>query len=374
MRWEVFLCCVGRDLCVRWGGVGIIGGCARFRGGAFFIVVDEMLTVLDSLPEGLLEKDATALHEVLDGPTLVHLAGEREPALFVSVLLHGNETTGWEAARRLLAAHRGRPLPRALSLFIGNVTAAREGLRHLSTQRDFNRVWRGGGGPEEELAARVLEEMRGRGIFASVDVHNNTGRNPHYACVACLDIPTLHLATLFGRLVVYFTQPDTVIARAFCELCPSVTVECGRPGQPHGVEHALEYLDACLRLEHFPEKAPSPADVDLFHSIAVVKIPEDVSFGFDGDADMRLLDDLDGLNFQELPEGTAICRVRSRSNARLEVFDERGEDVAAHFFVRRDEEIVTAVPVMPSMLTRDERVIRQDCLCYLMERYELPRL
>jgi hypothetical protein len=24
---------------------------------------------------------------------------------------------------------------------------------------------------------------------------------------------------------------------------------------------------------------------------------------------------------------------------------------------------------MPSMLTRDETVIRQDCLCYIMERY-----
>ena len=27
------------------------------------------------------------------------------------------------------------------------------------------------------------------------------------------------------------------------------------------------------------------------------------------------------------------------------------------------------VPVMPSMLTCDPEVIRQDCLCYLMERY-----
>jgi succinylglutamate desuccinylase len=25
-------------------------------------------------------------------------------------------------------------------------------------------------------------------------------------------------------------------------------------------------------------------------------------------------------------------------------------------------------PTMPSMLTLDERVIKQDCLCYLMER------
>jgi hypothetical protein len=28
--------------------------------------------------------------------------------------------------------------------------------------------------------------------------------------------------------------------------------------------------------------------------------------------------------------------------------------------------------VMPAMLTRDERVIRQDCLCYLMERLPYP--
>jgi len=26
-------------------------------------------------------------------------------------------------------------------------------------------------------------------------------------------------------------------------------------------------------------------------------------------------------------------------------------------------------PIMPSMLTVNERAIRQDCLCYLMERY-----
>jgi len=28
--------------------------------------------------------------------------------------------------------------------------------------------------------------------------------------------------------------------------------------------------------------------------------------------------------------------------------------------------------LMPSMFTLDERVIRQDCLGYLMERYPLP--
>jgi len=32
----------------------------------------------------------------------------------------------------------------------------------------------------------------------------------------------------------------------------------------------------------------------------------------------------------------------------------------------------TTRALMPSMFTLDERVIRQDCLGYLMERYTLP--
>lgn len=331
-----------------------------------------MLSILDSLPPGLLEHDARDLHRVLPGPTLLHLVGERPRPLLVSVLLHGNETTGWQAARALLERYRERGLPRSLSLFIGNVQAAREGLRVLDGQPDFNRVWSGGDTPEHHMCARVLEEMRARDVFASIDVHNNSGRNPHYACVNRLDGQYLHLATLFSRLVVYFEQPDTVMSRAFARLCPSVTVECGRPGHRYGVEHALEFLDACLHLEHIPDRSMAPQDLDLYHSVARVRVPEDLTLDTAGSADLSLCEDLDNLNFQELPEGTAFARVRAHSNARLEVWDESGQEVGARYFALRDEEIVNAVPVMPSMLTLDERIIRQDCLCYLMERYQLP--
>jgi hypothetical protein len=61
-----------------------------------------MLNELEALPPGLLDLDATELHAALGGPTLIHLDGRRGPALFVSVLLHGNETTGWDAVRGLL--------------------------------------------------------------------------------------------------------------------------------------------------------------------------------------------------------------------------------------------------------------------------------
>jgi len=85
------------------------------------------LRVHTQLPAGLLDCDATELHDHLGGPTLIHLAGETEPALFVSVLLHGNETSGWDGVRRYLL--ETRDLPRDITLFIGNTEAARAGMR-----------------------------------------------------------------------------------------------------------------------------------------------------------------------------------------------------------------------------------------------------
>jgi hypothetical protein len=56
----------------------------------------------------------------------------------------------------------------------------------------------------------------------------------------------------------------------------------------------------------------------------------------------------------------------------LEVWDEAGVAVADRYFEVVNGELRTRRSVMPAMLTLDERIIRQDCLCYLMERYPLP--
>ncbi|MDH5436708.1 MAG: peptidase M14, partial [Gammaproteobacteria bacterium] len=61
-----------------------------------------MLTILDYIPENLLTLHATELHQVLSGPTLIHLEGRQTQPVFVSVLLHGNEDTGWDAIKALL--------------------------------------------------------------------------------------------------------------------------------------------------------------------------------------------------------------------------------------------------------------------------------
>jgi succinylglutamate desuccinylase len=316
------------------------------------------------------------LFQVLGGPTLIHLAGRRAEPLFVSVLMHGNETVGWEAVRRLLARYEGgRQLPRAMSLFIGNVEAAARGLRRLPGQPDFNRVWPGteaGESPEQEMMAQVVEIMRARKPFASIDVHNNTGLNPHYACVNRLDTAFFHLALLFSRTVVYFLRPRGVQSMAFAELCPAVTLECGKVGQAHGVEHAEQYLDACLHLSEHPQHPVQPQDIDLFHTVARVTVSPQASIGFaPTPGDIVFEPDLDRLNFQELPAGTPLGRIDGPGLSLLDVRDEAGRDVRGDYLTLSEGQLCLRRSMMPSMLTRDIDVIRQDCLCYLMERYSL---
>ena len=52
--------------------------------------------------------------------------------------------------------------------------------------------------------------------------------------------------------------------------------------------------------------------------------------------------------------------------------DENGQPVQERYFALDNGELVTTRPVMPSMFTLDARIIRQDCLGYLMERL-LPK-
>ncbi len=334
-----------------------------------------MLTVQTSIPPDFLTMKATQAKDVLGGPTLFLLEGRRTPFLFVSILLHGNETTGLKAVQRLLPRYTsGELLPRSLALFVGNVDAAAQGLRRLDHQPDYNRIWPGSapnGLPEQDLVRQVFDVMESRGVFASVDIHNNTGRNPNYAAIAELDDRTLQLAILFGRTVVHFLDPTGYQCKAFGELGPSVTLECGLPGAEHGVHHAHEYLDACLHLSEIPGHPPAHHDFDLFETRAMVSIRDTVRFGFDNNSDdLVLREDIDQLNFLELECGTHFATLND-GDVFFAVDDGSGEDATRKYFEVENGDIRLTRPAMPSMLTRDLRIIKQDCLCYLMERVPL---
>lgn len=326
-----------------------------------------MLKIRDSLPDEFLNAYPAELKTLLGGPTLIHLAGEQARPLFVSILLHGNEITGLLAVQSLLARYRSVALPRAVSVFIGNVEAARVGKRLLPGQRDYNRIWINASGAEHDMTHMVLEVMRDRDVFACIDIHNNTGKNPYYAIIAQADVDHLKCAALFSDTVVYATCPDTTCTVAFSTLCPSVTVEAGLPGDPVGVEQTVSFLETCLRIEDFGAQTLTP--VNLYHTVAVVKVRDCCSYGFLGeDVDLQLIDDIDQYNFRELEPGTRLARVRNGDQRCLDVQHVDGRQVYTDYFVVSGGELEAVKPVMPAMLTTNRDIISLDCLCYLMER------
>ena len=331
------------------------------------------LTELDHLPSGLLERPASALYQQLDGPALIQLEGRNKRPLFISVLQHGNEVTGWEAVRRLLKKYnQGTDLPRSLLLFIGNVQAAKHRLRRLDDQPDYNRLWPGGktmDTPEHQLFRKIHQRIIEADPIAGIDIHNNTGLNPHYAAVNRIRSDHLRLASLFSSQVVYFTMPPGTLSHSLSPHFPSVTLECGMAGEIHGTDHTQTYLETCLSQGEIDTRPVDADSVHLYHMVATVNVSEKVLFGFGPvPADIALRENLDHYNFEELPPGTSFGDINSDVKQPLIATDPSGQDITDRYFSFDKGEILTTREIMPSMLTLDRRVIQQDCLCYLMER------
>ncbi|MEQ8427549.1 MAG: M14 family metallopeptidase [Gammaproteobacteria bacterium] len=331
-----------------------------------------MLTTYTKFKKALFDVPAHRLHEYLPGPCLFHLEGERSPALFLSVLLHGNESSGWDVVKRLLDRYKGKSLPRSLSILVGNVKAARYRKRKLQSQPDYNRVWASGNTPEHDMMQSILDTMQQRGVFASIDIHNNNGLNPHYACTNRLDLRYLGLAREFSRMVIYFVRPSGVQSLAFAKHCPAVTLECGQPGDEYGIQLATNYVDKVLNMKSIKPAKNIQEDIDLYHTVGVVKIPDDVSISFNTEpADVRFINGIERLNFEEIPASTTLAQVNSDIERPMIVLDEDGKDIFADYFRIDAEQLQTTACIMPAMLTDKIIFIRQDCFFYLMEKYDI---
>ncbi|MBM3422989.1 MAG: succinylglutamate desuccinylase/aspartoacylase family protein [Chlorobi bacterium] len=335
------------------------------------------LRLFDRLPEGFTGIAIEKLGSILPGPSLIRIEGEKGAPIFVSILLHGNETTGFSAMQQLLEGFGAprRLLPRPMLLFVGNVAAAVRGVRKLDGQADYNRIWQGERYPEHLLARHVLAEIARAAPVAGIDLHNNTGKNPHYGCVNRLEHKSLSLARRFSKTIVWFTEPHEVLAVALSAICPAVTLECGVSGDATGTEHVENYLRHCLELpEEILFAPPANHHNDLFHTTARILLSEGTRPGFgqcDDSADICFREDLETLNFERVPEGTELGRF-SKELPPIRVIDNMNETVTDRYLLFSENRILTRVPVVPSMFTRDVKIIRQDCLGYIMESYQLP--
>lgn len=330
-----------------------------------------MLNEMNHIPDAFLETKAEDLHEILKAPTLFHLEGINPQPLFICTLLHGDETTGLYAMQRLLKKYRNKPLPRAISLFIGNIAAARENQRSLDTQDDYNRIWPGShhsDSPEKDMMQIVTNIMQKKKPFASIDIHNNTGKNPHYGCINILNPHGLVLVSAFSDIAVYFTDPKGVQSSAFSDFCPSVVLECGQASDRSGEEHALSYIEKILQMDSL--SAGDSDNLMLYHTIARVTVPKTVSIG-DGTKDICLNPQLEEKNFHQILPGTEFASVNSAKDKLIIVNSESHEDITDEYMEVKDNRILFKKPITLSMFTTSERAIRQDCACYLMEELHI---
>ncbi len=325
---------------------------------------------LHALPEGFFDIETANIRDLFPNPTLIHLPGRDSRCLFVSILLHGNEYTGLKVMQRVLAG-QGTELPRPVLLFIGNVRAAEQGRRFLPGQVDYNRCWPGHDlepGPTSQMMQRIVEIAHGLPLFAAIDIHNNTGRNPHYACITDPNPKNQNLAARFNRIGMVFRHHG-VSTMAFNGICPAATIECGLPGDPAGIEHACRFIDDLLTLDEIPDRQPDRHALHLVESHLDLVIPDGISYEFDleADVDLRLEPNFEDRNFTLFDPHEVFGYTRHERP--ILVKDTNGHDVTDEILRVEGGRIYLNNTMMPAMITRDKLVVKQDCLCHLMQDY-----
>lgn len=298
-------------------------------------------------PSALFNLPAENLADELGDPTLFDLRRDGESPLFVSVLVHGNEISGWDAVRRL----RRELMGASVLLFVGNVAAARAGVRALPGRPDFNRVWEGGDWPEARVADAVSEFVAKAQPRLAVDVHNNTGRNPPYSVIARRDPATLAAASAFAGRAIFATQPTGFQTGRLARVCTAVTVEVGTPDDPASTDRAAAFLRRLL-----DRSASTPAatadGLALYETVARVTLSDDAV----------IVPDAQRFNFRTAPAGAKLVE-----RGALHAHAADGADVGDAYFRRRNGATVLKRPSVVAMYTGDIRAARQDCLCYFIE-------
>jgi succinylglutamate desuccinylase len=326
------------------------------------------LNFLTEIPQGFLKTKPEGMHALLGGPSLIHLAGKKKNALFISCLLHGNETTSISVIQKILAKYLPIGLPRDIIIFIGNTSAAVRGMRHLPGQIDYNRIWEKGTTPEHLISAQVTEYAEKQNLFASIDIHNNTGKNPNYGCINSMEPHFLDLASYFGSHTVFFTEPHNVQSLAFSRFCTSMTIEAGLSGSLAGINAGFNLIEDLLVIDKL-RRNPQRVEPDVYHTIARMMVHPEARINFEDipskDIDLSFVDTLDSNNFEVIPKNCHLGYGRNISFLRVE--DNSGRDVTDDFFRIENDEIFTNCIFIPSMFTKDIYVMKEDCLGYVME-------
>jgi hypothetical protein len=318
-----------------------------------------------------LGRDAMAFLRELAGPSLILVPGrDRTRLRVVSTLLHGNEPSGVGAIHRWLLEG---PSPAVdVLVFLGAVETALAppgfAYRFLPGAGDLNRCWLPPHpGEEGALARQVLERLRSRAPECLVDLHNNTGDNPAYGVSPRIGLPERNLVTRFAHRIVHTPLQLGTLVEATCDEWPSVTVECGRAGDPLADGLALAGTRRLLEADSLDLDGVAPLIEVVVDPVRVsLRSGIDLDFGEgpSGGAGLTISRDIDRHNFELLPPGSCIGWLAPGCDWPIEALAAGGRDRSFELFELRDGRLETRVELVPVMMTTDRANALADCLFY----------
>jgi hypothetical protein len=315
----------------------------------------------------------------LAGPILLCLAGrDRRRTRAVVTLLHGHEPSG---VRALHAWLRGNEIPAVeVICFLGAIDAALAppGFAHrmLPGHRDLNRCFRPPWeGPDGAVAGEALKLLRESGCEAMVDLHNNTGHNPAYAVGTRVDAAALNLTALFAERYVCTSLRLGSVIEATAEDFPSVTIECGRAGDPSADAAALGGLRRYLLADTIETRRVPAVRMAVFDEPVRVTVRHGVRLAAGTrpapGADLTLAEEIDRHNFQPVMPGALLGWLGDGSGWPVEARGADGQDVSADLFEVDGRRLLTRRGMVPIMMTTDPGVAAADCLFYVVQQREV---
>lgn len=319
--------------------------------------------------------DVTGFLQWLGVPTWIAVPGrDRSRVRAVVTLLHGNEPSGVRAVHGWL---RDGVVPAVDAVFlIASVDAALVGPgfshRMLPGHADLNRRFLPPyHGVEGTLAREMLDRLRAAAPEALIDLHNNTGHNPPYGVGPSAAERLLALTSLFGRRFVHSDLRLGALVEGTEHDFPSVTIECGRAGDPAADAVARIGLDRYLQCDSVFNVDGSTLDMDVLIDPIRVSVKPGVRIAFadapDPGVDFTVAGDVDRHNFEVVPSGASVGWV-GEGVWPLEARGVSGRDLSREIFEVKGGRLCARRDMIPIMMTVDATIALSDCLFYVVSR------
>jgi len=150
---------------------------------------------------------------------------------------------------------------------------------------------------------------------------------------------------------------------------PSMTIECGRAGDPAADRVARAGLERYAELDRLETRELHAPHMAVLEEPLRVRVRPELRLAFGdrpvADAHLTLAADVDRHNFELLGPGVAVGWVGRGVRWPIEARGADGVDVSREWFALRDGRLETRRTGVPIMMTTDPTIARADCLFYL---------